>query len=325
MESLWNLEINITLFFQSLGDWLTTPFQAISFLATEIFFIVIIPLIYWSVNSVMGIRMAMMLVINGGFNACFKMLFHSPRPFWFDQRVKSLSMETSFGLPSGHSQNAASLWGMAAATAKKKWLTIIVIFIVFLIGISRIFLGMHFTRDVLTGWLLGGFFIWIYLILEKPVVKWMAPKKLPLQILYSLLFSVILILLGLGSSLISTTWQMPAAWVENATMTGGTIPDPFNLEGIFTIAGVAFGFLAGYSWWVKKYGQPKVEGSFAKRFLRYLVGIIGLVVIYLGLKMILPEEPQILGFTLRFVRYSLVGLWVSALAPALFIKMKLNR
>lgn len=325
MDFLWNFEINIILFLQSLGSWLVLPFQAISFLATEEFIILLLPLIFWSIDALMGIRLAFMLVISGSFNNYFKMLFHSPRPFWFDTRVKSYSMETGFGLPSGHSQNAASLFGMMAATLRKKGFTILVLVVIFLVGLSRLYLGMHFLRDVLSGWLLGAILVWLYMLAEKPVVKWLTTKNLTVQILLSFAFSIILILLGFGTKALSASWQMPVEWITNAAATGGAVPDPFNMEGTITLAGVAFGFMAGYAMWVKKFGQPKAMGSAVKRFLRYIVGIFGVVALYLGLKMIFPEEPLLLGFTLRFVRYTLIGLWVSYFAPLVFKKLKLEK
>lgn len=325
MDSLLNFEIGITLFLQSLGSWLAVPFQAISFLATEEFIIMLLPLIFWSIDSILGVRMAFMLVISGSFNNYFKVLFHSPRPFWFDARVKSYSMETGFGLPSGHSQNAASLFGMMAATVRKKGFTIAVLVVIFLVGLSRLYLGMHFLRDVLSGWLLGGLFVLLYMRLEKPVVKWLITKSLALQILLSFILGIVLILLGFGSMALSSSWQMPAEWISNAALTGGAVPDPFNMEGTITLGGVAFGFMAGYAIWVKKFGQPKALGSALKRFLRYLVGIIGVVALYLGLKMIFPEEPLVLGFILRFVRYTIIGLWVTYFAPLIFKKLKLEK
>jgi membrane-associated phospholipid phosphatase len=325
MDAIFNFEISITLFLQNLGAWLATPFQAISFLATEEFFIMILPLIYWSIDALLGLRMAFMLVISGSFNNYFKMLFHSPRPFWYDARVKSYSMETGFGLPSGHSQNAASQFGIMAATLRKKGFTIAVLIVIFLVGLSRLFLGMHFLRDVLAGWLLGGLFVWLYMHFEKPISHWLAAKNLSVQILLSLALGIVLILLGFGSKALSASWQMPAEWLKNAALTGGATPDPFNMEGTITLGGVAFGFMSGYAVWVKKYGQPKALGSFMKRFLRYIVGIIGVVALYLGLKMIFPEEPLVLGFFLRFVRYTLIGFWVTYFAPLIFKKLKLEK
>lgn len=325
MDLLLDFEISITLFLQNLGTWLSTPFQAITLLASEEFFILILPLIYWSIDSLMGLRLAFMLVISGSFNNYFKMLFHSPRPFWFDSRVTSYSMETGFGLPSGHSQNAASQFGMMAATIRKKGFTIAMLVFIFLVGLSRIFLGMHFLRDVLTGWLLGGLFVWLYMRIEKPVAKWLASKTLAVQIFLSFALSLILIILGFIIKAISASWQMPAEWIANAALTGGAVPDPFNMEGMITLGGVAFGFMAGYALWVNKFGQPKVIGSALKRFARYIVGIVGVIALYLGLKMIFPEEPLVLGYALRFIRYTLISLWVSYFAPLIFKQLKLDK
>jgi len=325
MDLLLNFEISITLFLQNLGAWLAGPFQAISFLATEEFFILILPLVFWSIDSLMGLRMAIMLVVSGSVNYYFKMIFHSPRPFWYDASVKSYSHETSFGIPSGHAQNSASQFGTMAATVRKKGFTIAMLVVIFLVGLSRLYLGMHFLRDVLAGWLLGGLLVWLYMSFEKKVAQWLTSKSLATQILLSFVLGIVLILLGFGSQALSATWQMPAEWINNAALTGGAVPDPFNMEGVITLGGVAFGFLSGYAIWVKKFGQPKALGSVVKRFARYLVGIVGVIALYLGLKMLFPEEPLMLGYILRFVRYTLIGLWVTYFAPLIFKKLKLEK
>jgi len=57
--------------------------------------------------------------------------------------------------------------------------------------------------------------------------------------------------------------------------------------------------------------------------VRYLLGMAGLAILYIGLKLILPEEPEFLGLVLRFFRYALVGFWVTAGAPIIFKKLKI--
>lgn len=135
---------------------------------------------------------------------------------------------------------------------------------------------------------------------------------------------MVLILLSLATQSTSLSWQMPEEWVATAAITGGAIPNPFNIEGQITLAAVAFGFMSGLACWVKRFGLPKVKGSWLKRLLRYFVGIIGVFAIYLGLKVILPEEPLMLGLILRFLRYTLLGFWVSFLAPIVFKQLKLE-
>jgi membrane-associated phospholipid phosphatase len=323
MESLFPIEINFTLFLQNLGTWLTSPLKIITFLGNEEFYILIMPLIFWCVNSIAGIRTGLMLILSGGINAYLKILIHMPRPYWVDTRVKALTSETSFGLPSGHSQNAASIWGSLAVSLRRKWLTIVVLITIFLIGFSRMYLGVHFLHDVLSGWLVGGLLLWGYMLLEKRIVRWIAPKSLTSQIIYALVFSALIVVLGLISYAAVSKWQLPVEWINNAIAVGADAPDPFSLDGLVTLAGVAFGFLSGLAWWVKKFGFPTIESRLLHRVFRYLIGMVGLAAIYLGLKLILPEEPYLLAQIFRFLRYGLIGLWVTALAPLIFRKLKI--
>lgn len=322
MESLFPIEINFTLFLQALGNWLSTPFKLITSLGNEEFYILIMPLLFWCINSLMGIRAGVMLLISGGLKDFLKVLIHTPRPYWVDTRVKAFSSETSFGMPSGHSMDAASIWGVIAASQKRRWVTWLAILLIFLIGLSRIYLGVHFLHDVVSGWLLGGLILWGYLAAEKPVARWLNRKTLSTQIILAFLFSLALIGLALLARLLISGWQMPAVWSQNAVAVSEVAPDPLNISGSVTLAGVAFGFLGGLAWWIKKYGMPQVGKKTYKLIFRYLLGMAGLAILYVGLKLILPEDPELLGLFLRFIRYGLVGLWVTAGAPLLFRKLK---
>ena len=322
MESLFPIEINFTLFLQSLGDWLITPFKLITSLGNEEFYILIMPLLFWCINSVMGIRAGVMLLLSGGIKDFAKVLIHTPRPYWVDTRVKAFSAESSFGMPSGHSMDAASIWGVIAVSQKRRWVTWLAILLIFLIGLSRIFLGVHFLHDVLSGWLLGGLILWGYLAIEKPIIHWLNKKNLSTQIILAFLFSLVLIGMALLARLLINGWQIPALWIQNALAASDVVPDPLNISGSVTLAGVAFGFLGGLAWWVKKYGIPQVGKKTYRLIVRYLLGMVGLAILYVGLKLVLPEEPVVLGSILRFIRYALVGIWVTAGAPLLFRKLK---
>lgn len=324
MDALLQLEIAVNLFLQHLGAWLTLPFSAITELGSEYFYLIAMPALYWCVDSALGFRLGVMLVFTNVSNGYFKELFHSPRPFWVDSRVNALANETSFGLPSGHSQNAAALWGTLAGHFKKTWLTIVSILIIFLIGLSRLYLGVHFTRDVISGWLIGALLVGLYFWLEKPIARWIGPKSLALKISLSFFIAVLFILGGLLVTASAGKWVLPTEWSNNSIAALGIAPDPYDIEGYFTISGVWFGFTAGYAWWLAKKGSFKVQGTFGKRALRFIVGMVGILVLYLGLKLIFPESPEWLGLGLRFVRYALIGAWVTALAPRLFEKMHLN-
>jgi len=161
-------------------------------------------------------------------------------------------------------------------------------------------------------------------LFEKPVSNWIGSKSLSFKIILSFLISLVIIGVGLLVNALAGNWQVPTVWVNQALAAGAAAPDPYNLEGTFTIAGVWFGFTAGYAWLLHKKGKVEVKGPISKRIYRYLVGLVGVAVLYVGLKLIFPVSPEWLGFSLRFVRYALLGLWISALAPMLFKKLHLD-
>jgi membrane-associated phospholipid phosphatase len=324
MEGLVNFEILFTTLVQNFGTWLETPMRAFTFLGSEIFFLLVMPALYWSIDPKIGFRAGMMLVISGGLNTALKMFIHTPRPYWVDGSVKAFSSETSFGLPSGHSQNSAAIWGMVAQTMRKRSAIIIAAIVVFFIGFSRIYLGVHFLHDVLTGWLIGILLILLYVKLEKPVGNYIQTKSLCFQLLAALMFSMLLILLGTLGQSIENNWKMPIEWINNAVSAGADAPDPFNLEGMITIAGVAFGFLVGFALWRFLYDTYEINCSPMKRLLRYLVGLVGIFILYFGLKLLLPEEPLMIGIVIRYARYALIGFWVTFLAPWLFRRLHLD-
>jgi membrane-associated phospholipid phosphatase len=72
--------------------------------------------------------------------------------------VKALVSEPSFGLPSGHAQNSVAIWGILAYSFKKNWLWSIAVILMFLIGVSRLVLGLHFPQDTLLGWMDGWYY-----------------------------------------------------------------------------------------------------------------------------------------------------------------------
>lgn len=97
------------------------------------------------------------LVLNTG----LKLVFGKARP----QLWPHLIPETSFSFPSGHALGSLVLYGLLAyllATNYPKTAKLIYIFAVFLIsviGISRLYLGVHWPTDILAGYGVG--FLWL--------------------------------------------------------------------------------------------------------------------------------------------------------------------
>lgn len=76
--------------------------------------------------------------------------------------------ETGYSFPSGHATDAAALYGFAAylilLLAPEKYRRLGAIFcgfIILAIGFSRLYLGVHYFSDVIAGFIVGGFFVWL--------------------------------------------------------------------------------------------------------------------------------------------------------------------
>ena len=323
MQTLIDIGIAFIITLQGMGDWLIAPMRFFSYLGNEEFFLLVLPLIYWSVDSALGLRVGIILVTSNLFNNIFKLIFAGPRPYWASSHVRALwTTETSFGIPSGHAQNAVSVWGTIAAYYKRSWVWAIAITLMFLIGFSRVFLAAHFPHDVIFGWLLGALLLWIFTRYWEPVAAWVGTKTLNHQIFIAFGVSLLFIVLGLGTTTLRSGYQLPQDWVNNALLAGAEAPDPIDPNSSFTSAGIFFGLAAGAAW-IMSIGGYQASGPIQKRAIRYVIGLIGVLILYLGLGAIFPRGDGFIFYILRFIRYGLIGWWVAGGAPWIFIRFKL--
>ncbi len=323
MEGFLAGQIELNLFFQSLGLWLLEPMRAFTFLGSEQFFILIMPIVLWCIDYPLGLRIGLLLITSGQVNGIFKVLFHSPRPFWFDNRVAALSVENSFGIPSGHAMNTSSLFGMFAIGMHKRWIKIVSVILIVMVGISRLYLGMHFLSDVIGGWILGGILLLLFIKLDKPVTTWFINKPVNTQNLTIILTSLAWIGIGLVPNLLLSQFVMPPEWITNAIHTNPeAIPQPLEISGTFTFAGIWMGLGIG-AIWMRRRGGMDAKGVGAQQLFRFIIGIAGTFVLWMGLDLLFPGGESVLALILRIIRYGLVGFWVSGGAPAVFRKLKI--
>ena len=151
MDAIYKLGTNFIFAIQSLGSWLVTPMTFFSFFGSAQFFLFVLPVVFWCIDAELGVRLGILLMASTSLNGVLKLAMHAPRPSWLSHEVKAHASEPGFGIPSGHSQNGAVTWDFLAAWGKRKWMWWVAGTIAFLTGLSRMFLGMHFPGDVLTG------------------------------------------------------------------------------------------------------------------------------------------------------------------------------
>ncbi len=322
MDVLIQNGINWIIAIQSLGGWLEVPMQFFSFLGTQDFFFLVLPLVYWSINAQLGLRVAFILIASVTVNYCGKLWFAGPRPYWISGDVRAFSAETSFGIPSGHAQNAVGVWGMLASGVRKRWAWVAALTLAFLIGFSRLYLGMHFVHDVVVGWLIGAVLLWAFLRFWDSAAAWLSTKSTMQQISLAFVVSLIMIALGYVSVARLNGYVFPQAFHANALRSSDELPDPVSIEDIFTSAGTFFGLAAGVAWIMSK-GGYQANGPAAKRALRFFIGLVGVLILWRGLGAVLPQGEEIIPLVLRYFRYTLVGFWISAGAPWLFFRFKL--
>lgn len=323
METILQGGVAFILWLQSLGGWLAAPMKFFSFLGSEEFFLVALPLIYWCLDSRAGLRIGAIVLFTGSLNDILKLALHGPRPYWYSTQVQAFASETSFGVPSGHAQTAVGLWGMGAALLKRPWAWVVAVLVMALIGLSRLYLGVHFVHDVLLGWILGWLVLWAFLRGWETVAAWVSLKSLGQQVGLALALSLTLIILGALSFGTLRGWTLPALWMENAIEAGvEKLPAPVTLNGTIASAAALFGMLAGLAW-MNTQGGFDSQGPLLQRFGRLILGVVGILAIYAGLKAIFPHNEDLLSYVFRYLRFALVGAWISAGAPWLFVKLKL--
>jgi len=310
---------------QSLGAWLEAPMKFFSFLGSEDFFLLFLPLVYWAVDTSLGIQIGFILLAGTGLNQYFKMALHGPRPYWLDTAVRGLASETSFGVPSGHAQIATGLWGMLAYYYRKPWVWVSAIFLIFFIGFSRMYLGVHFLHDVLFGWILGALTLWSFTQYWDAVKERVTCMGMWKQIGLAFAVTLVMVLIGVLINALSQGFVIPAEWIANATRDGNELLEPFHdsMQGILTAAGTLFGLCIGLAW-ITPRGGFTADGPVWKRAVRFIIGLIGVIIFYAGLKAVFPEGDGLVPYTFRYIRYTLVGFWVSGLGPWVFAKLNLT-
>ncbi|MBO5909802.1 MAG: phosphatase PAP2 family protein [Clostridia bacterium] len=106
----------------------------------------------------MGLPVALTVIISRIVNICLKALIDRPRP-----EFKLFPNETETSFPSGHSQNNMALYIalllvlllIVKSPILLRWLKVVLIALPFVIGITRLYFGVHYISDVIAGWSVG--------------------------------------------------------------------------------------------------------------------------------------------------------------------------
>ncbi|GAA2407143.1 hypothetical protein GCM10010191_14270 [Actinomadura vinacea] len=296
---------------------LTGAMHVLSFIGSAAFYLPLLVVVYWCVDARLGARAAVVLSCGSVVNTWLKLLFHDPRPFWTDGSVTGHESRNSFGMPSGHAQNAVAVWGFLAAQTRRRALWAVSAVLIAGIGVSRVVLGVHSPGQVAAGWTIGAALLAAALWLEPRVVPRWTGRSLPEQFGFSL--AVSLAALGAMWAAVEALdgWRWPATWAREIVQAGGRV-EPITLSEGAAAAGGLFGLLAGLSYAASRIGYDPA-GEVWRRLARIPVGAAGALAIY-TLGLFLGTRPA-----QAFAVQALLGLWATAGAPEAFVRLGLAR
>lgn len=113
-----------------------------------------------------GISVALNLIVVSFLNLLLKSIFLRPRP-----DILQLVYASGYSFPSGHAMVGIAFYGfliyLCSCFLKSPWhqvLTVLLVALILLIGISRIYLGVHYASDIMGGFLAGLTWLMIFII-----------------------------------------------------------------------------------------------------------------------------------------------------------------
>lgn len=316
MEELYQLSIALTTLMQEAYPRLLGVMTLITALGTAEFFLVFLSAIYWCVDKRLGRQLGYIFLLSTFANTILKNLIRQPRPYWFDPDIGRYEVE-GFGLPSGHVQNTTAVFLLLAATVRRTWVWIAAFVYILLMGLSRLYLGVHFLQDIAVGFAVGLFILVAFLVWQHSYYgrfnKQILGRRLLLMVLIPTALAAIYldIYLLLGPASEDVPW---AAYVPAAELSGhGAVVSAFG-----ALLGFGIGIILESS-----RVRFHADGSVWKRILRFVLGIAGTAGIWAGLRIVFPTTPLWLGLPLHFLRYLLTLLWVTYFAPWVFVRLRL--
>ncbi len=281
-------------------------FSAVTELGSENFYIILFALLYWCFSKQIGVGIAYAALFSAAINATIKDFFSIPRPASpalynvlddanIAERLTPLFEETSPSWPSNHSQGITVMWGYLAWQVRKGWLWVIAITLILLVAFSRMYGGVHFPQDVLSGLLFGVLFLLAWVPLEAKGRTALSDLSDGAKV--GLALAVPLILLVLTGA-------------EDATSSMGAA---MGLGVGLVMEARTLRFSPAGPWW--------------KRILRAVLGLVVVFAVYLGLSALFGLFDESVGripaMILRTFRYALVGFTGFYAAPWLFLRIGL--
>jgi membrane-associated phospholipid phosphatase len=299
--------IKIIEFFQTgwLSKILSYALTPMNYLGSEIGYLIVLPVIYWTINKKLGKRLFIYVLLGTIITNVLKLWFKRPRPFHISQdTIIPIENTTEYGFPSGHTIFGTLFGLLFFQTYKNKFFRIGCVLFIILMGISRMIHGMHFLQDVVFGWLIG--FI-LYFLLNK------LENKLP-----GFFNKISLKRKLVGISVVIGLYFLFVLVFKNQHEERKDLLSPFA-----GVIGGILGFL-----FEEKTIRFSTDTTVLIKIKRGIVGLFTLILFYVlldfGYYAICGDNEGYWILILYFLRYLLLGFLITAGIPFIFTKLNLK-
>ncbi len=270
-------------------------FSAITYLGSEIVFMILALAIYWCVSKSQGLYLLSVGCLGTTLNQFLKITCRVPRPWVRDPDftiVESARADaTGYSFPSGHTQNAVGTFGCLAVDARRPWLLVVMIVLAVLTAFSRMYLGVHTPWDVGTAAVMAVVLIFALRPLFRDADA--HPRRM-------LAILGILGLLNVAFLAYALCWSFPAD------------ADPVQLahgaENAAKLTGALIGMALGY-WLDWKKVRFTTAAPLPGQILKLSLGMVLLLAIKSGLKLLLGGSLWAGALRYGLMTFFAAGLW----------------
>ena len=243
---------------------------------------VLMAAVYWCFSKAFGTYLLLGWSGNRIFNGALKVTACAYRPWIRDPRIipygNAIQTATGYSFPSGHSMNAATVFGgVAVRNDMPKFLRLVLFLVVVLVAFSRNFLGVHTPQDTLVGMTVGLLTMW----LTFKLMQWLEthPEK-----------DILVASIGIGVAIVVAIYAGLKSYPVDYDANGKILVDGHKMANdTFNCVGWCLGILIG---WIleRRYVNFSTDNlSLVKRTTRLATGLLLYYAVFLILCQLIKE------------------------------------